>query len=46
MTKAPDYEIVDCALCNAEVLEHRLGDHIEAVHGDETDRVREDANGA
>lgn len=44
--KAFDYTIVDCALCNAEVLEHRLGDHIEAVHRDETDRVREDAHDA
>lgn len=42
--KAPDYEIIDCALCGAEVLENKLGDHIEAVHRDETDRVKEDAH--
>ena len=41
--KAPDYEIINCALCNAEVLEHKLGDHIEYVHRDETNRVKEDA---
>ena len=41
--KAPDIEIINCALCNAEVLEHKLPDHIEAVHRDETDRAREDA---
>lgn len=43
--KAPDYEIIDCALCGAEVLENKLPDHIESVHRDETDRVKEDAHG-
>lgn len=43
--KAFEYTIINCALCNAELLEHKLGDHIESVHRDETDRVREDAYG-
>ena len=42
--KAMYIEIINCALCNAEVLEHKLSEHIEAVHRDETDRVREDAH--
>jgi hypothetical protein len=30
--KAPYYEIISCVVCNAEVLEHKLDAHIEAVH--------------
>ena len=41
---AIQYEIINCALCGAEVLENKLGDHIESVHRDETDRVKEDAH--
>lgn len=30
--KAMHIEIINCAECNAEVLEHKLPEHIEAVH--------------
>lgn len=30
--KAPDYTVINCAECNAEVLENKLPQHIAAVH--------------
>jgi hypothetical protein len=32
MTKAPDYEIVECEGCHAEVLSTKMHEHHEVVH--------------